>query len=188
MSDDERQRPSRTAGPTREGDSLADVVEMLLDKGVVINADIAVTVGETELLGIHLRAALASFETAAEYGLQFPDGTDMQRVEQASGRSKMHSKGGSPLAVRSPGTSGISPAPRRTSDDEDGEEGDGEHREDDQVADDDADAGADDPDGDGEAARERDVETTDGGEEADRTGDGEREVDEDDTSEGSSDA
>ena len=73
--------------PTRRSDSLADVVEMLLDKGVVINADVAVSVGDTELLGIQLRAALASFETAAEYGLEFPDGTDMRRVEAASGRT-----------------------------------------------------------------------------------------------------
>uniref|UniRef100_UPI00374477A9 gas vesicle protein GvpJ n=1 Tax=Halegenticoccus tardaugens TaxID=2071624 RepID=UPI00374477A9 len=69
-------------------DSLADVVEMLLDKGVVINADIVVTVGETELLGIKLRAAIASFETAAQYGLEFPDGTDMERVEEITGRSR----------------------------------------------------------------------------------------------------
>ncbi|MFC4360141.1 gas vesicle protein GvpJ [Halobium salinum] len=72
-------------GPTRQQDSLKDVVEMLLDKGVVINADIAVSVGETELIGIRLRAALASFETAAKYGLEFPSGTDMQRVQEASG-------------------------------------------------------------------------------------------------------
>lgn len=76
-------------GPSRGGDSLADVVEMLLDKGVVINADIAVSIGDTELLGIQLRAALASFETAAEYGLEFPTGTDMRRVEAASGRTPL---------------------------------------------------------------------------------------------------
>ena len=78
-----------SAGPTRESDSLADVVEMLLDKGVVINADIVVSIGDTELLGVQLRAAIASFETAAEYGLEFPEGTDMRRVEEASGRSEL---------------------------------------------------------------------------------------------------
>ncbi len=75
--------------PTREQGDLADVLELVLDKGIVINADIAVTVGETELLGIELRAAIASFETAAEYGLAFPSGTDMRRVEQASGREPL---------------------------------------------------------------------------------------------------
>jgi hypothetical protein len=70
----------------RKKDSLADVVEMLLDKGIVVNADIIVTIGETELLGIHLRAAIASFETAAEYGLEFPDGTDTDRINEITGR------------------------------------------------------------------------------------------------------
>ena len=57
---------------------------MLLDKGVVVNADIVVSIGDTELLGVKVRAAIASFETAAEYGLEFPEGTDMDRVEAAA--------------------------------------------------------------------------------------------------------
>ena len=75
-----------SGGPMRQKDSLADVVEMLLDKGIVVNADIIVTIGETELLGIHLRAAIASFETAAEYGLEFPDGTDTDRIDEITVR------------------------------------------------------------------------------------------------------
>lgn len=71
--------------PTRSQGDLAELLETLLDKGVVINADIAVTVGDTELLGIRIRAALASFETAAQYGLEFPSGTDMQRVHSEAG-------------------------------------------------------------------------------------------------------
>jgi hypothetical protein len=51
-------------------------VETLLDKGLVLNADIMVSVAGVELLGIRIRAALASFETAARYGLEFPAGTD----------------------------------------------------------------------------------------------------------------
>ncbi|MFT4957907.1 MAG: L-cysteine desulfidase [Halobacteriales archaeon] len=70
--------------PTRTQGDLAELVETLLDKGVVINADIAVTVGDTELLGVQLRAAIASFETAAKYGLEFPAGTNMQRVQKAA--------------------------------------------------------------------------------------------------------
>ncbi|MBI4289406.1 MAG: gas vesicle protein [Chloroflexi bacterium] len=55
--------------------NLADVIERILDKGLVINADIAVSVVGVQLLGIKIRAALASFETAARYGLEFPLGT-----------------------------------------------------------------------------------------------------------------
>jgi len=73
------------AGPTRHQTDLAEMVEMLLDKGVVINADVVVSIGDTELLGVEVRAAVASFETAAKYGLEFPSGTDRRRVEHAAG-------------------------------------------------------------------------------------------------------
>lgn len=57
---------------------LADVIDRILDKGLVINADIAVSVVGVELLGVKIRAALASFETAAKYGLEFPSGTALE--------------------------------------------------------------------------------------------------------------
>ena len=60
------------------GDALADVIDAVLDKGLVINADITVSLAGVELLGIKIRAALASFETAAKYGLEFPAGTNLQ--------------------------------------------------------------------------------------------------------------
>lgn len=62
--------------PHRSEDTLIALVDRLLDKGLVINADIAVSLAGVEILGIKLRAALASFETAAQYGLQFPSGTN----------------------------------------------------------------------------------------------------------------
>lgn len=62
--------------PQKEGPTtLVDVVDRILDKGLVINADIMVSVAGVELLGLKVRAALASFETAARYGLEFPSGT-----------------------------------------------------------------------------------------------------------------
>ena len=56
--------------------TLLDVIDRILDKGIVINADITVSLVGVELLGIKIRAALASFETAAKFGLAFPSGTD----------------------------------------------------------------------------------------------------------------
>ncbi len=53
---------------------LAAAIDRILDKGLVINADITVSIAGVELLGIKIRAALASFETAAKYGLEFPSG------------------------------------------------------------------------------------------------------------------
>lgn len=58
--------------------SLVDVIDRLLDKGLVINADIVVSVAGVELLGVKVRAALASFATAAKYGLEFPSGTNLE--------------------------------------------------------------------------------------------------------------
>ena len=57
------------------GGTLVDVIDRILDKGLVVNADIVVSIAGVELLGIKVRAALASFETAAKYGLEFPSGT-----------------------------------------------------------------------------------------------------------------
>lgn len=58
--------------------TLIDIVDRVLDKGLVINADITVSIVGVELLGIKIRAAIASFETAAKYGLEFPSGTNFE--------------------------------------------------------------------------------------------------------------
>ncbi len=60
--------------------TLADVIDRVLDKGLVINADIGVSVAGVDLLGLKIRAALASFETAARYGLEFPSGTNLETL------------------------------------------------------------------------------------------------------------
>jgi ribosomal protein L37AE/L43A len=67
-----------TLRPEKENSGLADAIDRILDKGLVINADIAISVAGVELLGIKIRAALASFETAAKYGLEFPSGTNLE--------------------------------------------------------------------------------------------------------------
>lgn len=80
---------ARPLEPRRDGEgSLAHVVETLLDKGLVLNADIMVSVAGVELLGIRLRAALASFETAARYGLEFPAGTDTETATWREAREE----------------------------------------------------------------------------------------------------
>jgi len=58
--------------------TLADVIDRILDKGLVINADIAVSLVDVELLSIKIRATLCSLETAARYGLELPSGTNME--------------------------------------------------------------------------------------------------------------
>ena len=62
---------------TPSNTALPDLIDRILDKGLVINADIKIDLAGTEILGIKLRAALASFETAAKFGLAFPSGTNL---------------------------------------------------------------------------------------------------------------
>jgi len=70
--------------PSRDrAGGLVDVIDAILDKGLVINADITISVVGVELLGIKIRAALASFETAARYGLEFPSGTNIETAAWA---------------------------------------------------------------------------------------------------------
>jgi len=77
--------------------TLVDVIDRVLDKGLVINADIAISVAGVELLGIKIRAALASFETAAKYGLEFPSGTN---VETEAWKEAIKGKKNVPSVVR----------------------------------------------------------------------------------------
>ena len=84
MSDLERSSDALQPQRGRDG-TLQALVETLLDRGLVINADITVSIGGVELLGIRIRAALASFDTAARYGLEFPGSTD--RGTQAWGEA-----------------------------------------------------------------------------------------------------
>lgn len=79
--------------------SLVDVIDRILDKGVVINADITVSLVGVELLGIKIRAAVASFETAAKWGLEFPTGTNLQ----ASGWKKIAAESAEATAGIVPG-------------------------------------------------------------------------------------
>ena len=53
----------------RRGDSLADVLERVLDKGIVIAGDIRVELLDIELLTIRIRLLVSSADKAAELGM-----------------------------------------------------------------------------------------------------------------------
>ena len=55
----------------RQPDSLADVLERVLDKGIVIAGDIVVNILDIELLTLKLRLFISSAETAREMGLDW---------------------------------------------------------------------------------------------------------------------
>ncbi len=53
------------------GDSLADVLDRVLDKGVVIAGDIAIALVGVELLTIKIRLLIASADKAREMGIDW---------------------------------------------------------------------------------------------------------------------
>src|SRR4051794_11779964 len=62
---------SMTSLPASRGDSLADILERVLDKGVVIAGDIVVNVLDIELLTLKVRLLIASADTAKEMGIDW---------------------------------------------------------------------------------------------------------------------
>lgn len=49
--------------------TLVDVLERVLDKGVVVDADLVISIAGIPLVGVNLRAAVAGMETMTKYGV-----------------------------------------------------------------------------------------------------------------------
>lgn len=55
--------------PTRHGRAtLVDLLDRVLDKGLILNADIIISLAGVPLLAVNLRAAIASVETMLNHG------------------------------------------------------------------------------------------------------------------------
>ena len=65
--------PDRHRGglPVQSGQSLADILERVLDKGVVIAGDIGINLLDIELLTLKLRLLIASADTAQAMGIDW---------------------------------------------------------------------------------------------------------------------
>lgn len=56
--------------PANKGNvTLVDLLERVLDKGLVVDADLVISVAGIPLIGINLRAAVAGMETMVRYGM-----------------------------------------------------------------------------------------------------------------------
>jgi len=56
--------------PTRNTHAtLVDLLDRVLDKGLVINADLIISLAGVPLIGVNLRAALAGMDTMLKYGV-----------------------------------------------------------------------------------------------------------------------
>jgi hypothetical protein len=63
--------PRRTAAPASGPANLADILERVLDKGIVIAGDIQINLLDIELLTIKLRLLVASVDRAREMGIDW---------------------------------------------------------------------------------------------------------------------
>jgi hypothetical protein len=54
--------------PQREN-TLVDLLDRMLNKGIILNADLIISVAGVPLIGVSLKAALASIETMLDYGM-----------------------------------------------------------------------------------------------------------------------
>jgi hypothetical protein len=79
-------RPESTA-------SLADILERVLDKGIVIAGDIQINLLDIELLTIKLRLLIASVDKAREMGINWWEGDPtLQRVDDQEGVGNENTK------------------------------------------------------------------------------------------------
>ena len=60
-----------TGNPSRSGAGLVDVLDRILDKGLVVAGDIKVSLAEVELLTIRIRLMVCSIDKAEQIGLDW---------------------------------------------------------------------------------------------------------------------
>lgn len=65
------QRYQRTVAKSTEATNLADILERVLDKGIVIAGDIRIQLADVELLNIKIRLLIASVDKAKEMGINW---------------------------------------------------------------------------------------------------------------------
>jgi hypothetical protein len=61
-----------TATKRSEDFSLLELIDRILDKGLVINGDITLSIAGTDFLSLKINLVIASLETAKRYGIELP--------------------------------------------------------------------------------------------------------------------
>ena len=75
--------PGPISGP--QSANLADILERVLDKGIVIAGDIKVNLLDIELLTIKLRLVIASLDTASQVGINWWQADPWLSADAANG-------------------------------------------------------------------------------------------------------
>ena len=83
----EYRRPGQTLPGHPQSDSLADILERVLDTGIVIAGDIQINLLDIELLTIKLRLLIASVDRAKEMGIDWWESDPM--LSSGSRRSEL---------------------------------------------------------------------------------------------------
>jgi hypothetical protein len=73
--------------PPTDDDAVVDLVDVLLEEGAVLDADVVVSVADIPLVGIKLRAALAGMTTMRDYGL-FEEWDERLREEREQSETR----------------------------------------------------------------------------------------------------
>lgn len=82
--------------PTRDFQvTLVDLLDRLLDKGLVLNADLIIHIAGIPLLGLNLKACLAGIETMLKYGMW----NDWDEAQRAIAMDERRKKKGIPLDI-----------------------------------------------------------------------------------------
>jgi Gas vesicle protein len=80
------ERAARLPGHPTESANLADILERVLDKGIVIAGDIQINLLDIELLTIKLRLLIASVDRAREMGINWWESDEsLQSLEKGNG-------------------------------------------------------------------------------------------------------
>lgn len=91
--------------------NLADVLERVLDKGIVIAGDIRVNLVDIELLTIKIRLLVASVDRARELGIDWWRHDPM--LSSRAGQDGQHARAPSPEAPEGPDSSESSESPEQ---------------------------------------------------------------------------
>ena len=67
-------------------ESLSEVLERILDKGIVVDLKVRIGVVGTDLLGIKALTVLTNFDTCNEINLELPSGVNKEKFRRASQR------------------------------------------------------------------------------------------------------
>ena len=66
-------------------DEITDLLDRILDKGLVLNSDLIIEIAGVPLVGLDLRLALAGIETMLDYGLW----NDWEKAHRSSARENV---------------------------------------------------------------------------------------------------